>query len=73
MLFNIFRKLKKIGVLWPIFPDYVISCDYDLISKDKDLSIGKCYTNIGRVPSTKSYTEYTIQTPSAHGAQRLVC
>ena len=23
-----FRKLKEIGVLWPIFPDYVISCDY---------------------------------------------
>ena len=23
-----FRKLKKIGVLRPIFPDYVISCDY---------------------------------------------
>ena len=25
-----FRKLKKIGVLQPIFPHYVISCDYDL-------------------------------------------
>ena len=24
-----FRKLKEIGVLRPIFPDYVISCDYD--------------------------------------------
>ena len=23
-----FRKLKEIGVLQPIFPDYVISCDY---------------------------------------------
>ena len=23
-----FRKLKQIGVLRPIFPDYVISCDY---------------------------------------------
>ena len=23
-----FRKLKEIGVLRPIFPDYVISCDY---------------------------------------------
>ena len=27
-----FRKLKEIGVLRPIFPDYVISCDYDSIS-----------------------------------------
>ena len=26
-----FRKLKEIGVLRPIFPDYVISCDYDQI------------------------------------------
>ena len=25
-----FRKLKEIGVLRPIFPDYVNSCDYDL-------------------------------------------
>ena len=25
-----FRKLKEIGVLPPIFPDYVISCDYVL-------------------------------------------
>ena len=25
-----FRKLKEIGVLRPIFPDYVISCDYGL-------------------------------------------
>ena len=24
-----FRKLQEIGVLRPIFPDYVISCDYD--------------------------------------------
>ena len=24
-----FGKLKEIGVLRPIFPDYVISCDYD--------------------------------------------
>ena len=23
-----FCKLTEIGVLWPIFPDYVISCDY---------------------------------------------
>ena len=23
-----FCKLKETGVLWPIFPDYVISCDY---------------------------------------------
>ena len=30
-----FRKLKEIGVLWPIFPDYVISCDYDLIDAAK--------------------------------------
>ena len=29
---RIFHKLKKIGVLRPIFPDYVISCDYDSIS-----------------------------------------
>ena len=26
---HIFRKLKEIRVLRPIFPDYVISCDYD--------------------------------------------
>ena len=26
-----FRKLKEIGVLQPLFPDYVISCDYDYI------------------------------------------
>ena len=26
-----FRKLKEIGVLRPIFPDYVFSCDYGLI------------------------------------------
>ena len=26
-----FRKLKEIGVLRPLFPDYVISCDYDYI------------------------------------------
>ena len=25
-----FCKLKEIGVLRPIFPDYVISCDYDV-------------------------------------------
>ena len=25
-----FRKLKEIGVLRAIFPDYVISCDYDV-------------------------------------------
>ena len=25
-----FRKLKEIRVLWPIFPDYTISCDYDI-------------------------------------------
>ena len=25
-----FRKLKEIGVLRPIFPDYVISCDYNV-------------------------------------------
>ena len=24
-----FRKLKEIGVFRPIYPDYVISCDYD--------------------------------------------
>ena len=29
MLSTYFRKLKEIGVLRPIFPDYVISCDYD--------------------------------------------
>ena len=33
-----FRKLKEIGVLRPIFPDYVISCDYGftnvVVSKD---------------------------------------
>ena len=73
MLFNIFRKLKKSEVLRPIFLDYVIFCDYDLIWKDKNVCIGKCYTNIGRVPSTKSYTENTIKTPSVHGVQRLVC
>ena len=26
-----FRKLKEIGVLRPVFPDYVISCDYGCI------------------------------------------
>ena len=31
MLFNIFRKLKEIGVLQPVFPDYVISYDYGRI------------------------------------------
>ena len=25
-----FRKSKEIGVLRPIFPEYVTSCDYDL-------------------------------------------
>ena len=29
MLSAYFRKLKEIGVLRPIFPDYVISCDYE--------------------------------------------
>ena len=29
-----FRKLKEIGVLRPIFPDYVISCDYDYLYDD---------------------------------------
>ena len=28
MLSTYFRKLKEIGVVRPIFPDYVISCDY---------------------------------------------
>ena len=31
------------------------------------------YTNIGRVPLTKSYTESTIPTPSVHGVKALVC
>ena len=30
-----FRKLKEIGVLWPIFVDYVISCDYGLKCSSK--------------------------------------
>ena len=29
-----FRKLKEMGVLRPIFPDHVISCDYDLMNLD---------------------------------------
>ena len=33
----------------------------------------KCYTNIRRVPSAKSYTENTIQTPSVYEVQRQVC
>ena len=28
-----FRKLKEIGVLGPIFPDYIISCDYAICYK----------------------------------------
>ena len=32
MFFNIFRKFKEIGVLWPILPDYVIS--YDCVRTD---------------------------------------
>ena len=31
-----FRKLKEIGVLWPIFPGYVISCDYGLLFIDSE-------------------------------------
>ena len=30
MLLKCFRKLKEVGVLRPIFPDYGISCDYGL-------------------------------------------
>ena len=30
MLLIYFRKLKEVGVLRPIFPDYGISCDYGL-------------------------------------------
>ena len=29
---HIFHKLKEIGVFRPIFPVYVISCDYDISS-----------------------------------------
>ena len=34
-----FRKLKEIGVLWPIFPDHVISCDYALIGSTEIVNI----------------------------------
>ena len=33
-----FRKLKEIGVLRPIFPDYIISCDYDFLWLDGNLN-----------------------------------
>ena len=34
-----FRKLKEIGVLQPIFPDYVISCDYVVGHKPRSLKL----------------------------------
>ena len=32
-----FQKLKEIRVLWLIFPDYVISCDYDFTECAKNV------------------------------------
>ena len=40
-----FRKLKEIGVLWTIFPGYVISCDYGLLFIDSE---NLCFTLILR-------------------------
>ena len=37
--FQYFRKLKEIGVLQPIFPDYVISCDYVVGHKPRSLKL----------------------------------
>ena len=34
-----FQKLKEIGVLRPIFLDYVISCDYGVIEHTKTISL----------------------------------
>ena len=36
---NTFRKLKEIGVLRPIFPDYFISCTYVKYKEQLPLSI----------------------------------
>ena len=33
-----FRKLKEIGVLRPIFPDYIISCDYAALETLNDVT-----------------------------------
>ena len=33
-----FRKLKEIGVLRPIFPDYIISCDYAVLETLNDVT-----------------------------------
>ena len=45
-----FRKSKEIGVLQPIFPDYVISCDYDLIKKMQSSSIKLLYIILVKFP-----------------------
>ena len=54
-----FRKLKEIGVLRPVFPDYVISCDYgknerccEIVLKYLEIlfhcwSVRTCFRNLG--------------------------
>ena len=51
-----FRKLKEIGVLRPIFPDYVISCDYAWIDQIRTVE-NKIAENIGLLPS-QTITQY---------------
>ena len=62
-----FCKLKEIGVLGPIFLDYIISCDYSLINGNRQIcSIGKrVFTWIGHVvdtyqPTPPHYTESNL-------------
>ena len=63
-----FRKLKEIGVLVPIFLDYIISCDYSLINRNRQIcSIGKhVFTWIGHVADTYNLLLLTIPNQISH-------
>ena len=40
-----FHKLKEIGVVWPTFPDYVISCDYGGTDRPGELCCNFSFSN----------------------------
>ena len=49
-----FRKLKEIGVLRPIFPDYVISCDYGGVWRTPPRKIPPWWIPLREIPPWKT-------------------
>ena len=76
----ILLTIKYLTVTFQVYTVYTVLCIYIIkfillyFIWYGNISIYmQMYTNIGRIPLTKSYTESTIPTPSVRGVQTLVC